>query len=143
MRGRGVLSARDSGEGGMSSAGRSSSTRLLDVLFSELNDDDLGRLAGLLGPYLQDRASSSAGQVDGWLDTKQAADYLGISRTALHKVTAARAIAFEQDGPGCKCWFKRSDLDAWRRGETADAAKTQPRASNSTIPNGRVTAKKP
>ena len=52
---------------------------------------------------------------DGWLDAAGAARYLGIPKTALHKLTAARAIPFEQEGAGCKLYFKRSDLDAWRR----------------------------
>ena len=111
---------------------RSTATRLLDVVFAELDDDDLDRLAELLAPRLAGRVTSTAGQPDGWLDSTQAAAYVGISRTALHKATAARSIPFEQDGPGCKCWFKRSNLDAWRRGEKAHAAKTQPRSSNST-----------
>jgi hypothetical protein len=51
---------------------------------------------------------------DGWLDTKRAAEYLGITTSGLHKLTAGRLIPFEQDGPGCRCWFKRSELDAWR-----------------------------
>jgi hypothetical protein len=56
---------------------------------------------------------------DGWLATRRAAEHLGITPNALHKLTASRLIAFEQDGPGCRCWFKRSDLDRWRqRGET-------------------------
>jgi excisionase family DNA binding protein len=54
---------------------------------------------------------------DGWLDTKQAAEYVSLTVAALHRHTAARTIPFEQDAPGGKCWFKRSELDAWRRGE--------------------------
>ena len=52
---------------------------------------------------------------DGWLDAAGAARYLGMPKTALHKLTAARAIPFEQESAGCKLYFKRSDLDAWRR----------------------------
>ena len=54
---------------------------------------------------------------DGWLSTREAADYLGISTNALHKLTASRVIRFEQDEPGGKCWFKRSEFDAFRRGD--------------------------
>jgi excisionase family DNA binding protein len=50
----------------------------------------------------------------GWMDTKRAASYLGLSVTALHKLTAARRIPFHQDGPGAKCWFLRFELDRWR-----------------------------
>jgi len=53
---------------------------------------------------------------DGWIDAKQAAAYLGTTLSSLWKLTAAREIPFSQDGPGCKCWFKRSQLDAWREG---------------------------
>lgn len=52
---------------------------------------------------------------DGWLDAAGAARYLGMPKTALHKLTAARVIPFEQEGAGCKLYFKRSDLDTWRR----------------------------
>jgi excisionase family DNA binding protein len=53
------------------------------------------------------------------MDTKQAAEYVGVTVAALHRHTAARTIPFEQDAPGGKCWFKRSELDDWRRGERA------------------------
>ena len=118
----------------MSVAGRSNTTRFMDLLWAEMNDDDLDRLGELLLPRMQDRIASNTGRADGWLDTRQAADYLGITKAALYRATAERTIAFEQSGPGCKCWFKRPDLDDWRRGQTRDAAKTQPRRSNSTIP---------
>jgi excisionase family DNA binding protein len=112
--------------------GRSTTTRLMDVWFAELDEHDVDRLAELLLPRLEARVTSTTGQNDGWLGTNQAAAYLGISRTALHKATAARTIPFEQDAPGCKCWFKRSELDAWRCGQKANAAKTQPRDRIST-----------
>ena len=66
---------------------------------------------------------------DGWLTAKQAAEYLALTLTALHKHTAARSIPFEQEGRGCKLWFRRSELDAWRRGEKLSAAKAQPRTA--------------
>jgi hypothetical protein len=50
------------------------------------------------------------------MDTKAAAAYLGMKPNALHKLTSARTIPSEQHVPGGKHWFKRSDLDAWRRG---------------------------
>jgi hypothetical protein len=54
---------------------------------------------------------------DRWFDTRAAAAYLGLTANALHKLSAARAIPFHQDTPGGKLWFKRSELDAWRRGQ--------------------------
>jgi excisionase family DNA binding protein len=50
-----------------------------------------------------------------WLDSRQAAEYLGVHRDTLRKLAAERAIPTHQDGPGCKLFFRRSDLDDWRR----------------------------
>jgi len=75
----------------------------------------LRRLAELLSPYLP--VVSVAGEVDRWLNTREAAEYAGTTANALHKAMAAREVRFEQDTPGGKAWFKRADIDAWRRGE--------------------------
>ena len=50
-----------------------------------------------------------------WFDSRRAAEYLGVHRDTLRKLAAERTIPSEQDGPGCKLYFRRSDLDAWRR----------------------------
>ena len=57
-----------------------------------------------------------------WLDTREAASYLGVHRDTLRRFASERAIPFEQDGPGCKLFFLRDDLDAWRRGGGRSAA---------------------
>jgi excisionase family DNA binding protein len=84
---------------------------LARALLDDLTDDDLAQLAQRIAPYLQ-LAPPPAD--DGWLTTKQAAAYLGITTNALHKLTSARAIPFEQAAHGAKCYFRRSDLDGWR-----------------------------
>jgi hypothetical protein len=106
---------------------------LVDVLLAELDDAALDALADLLVPRLAGRVAAAAPQADGWLDSAGAANYLGISKNALHKLTASRTITFEQEAPGCKCWFRRVELDAWRRGKQVNAAKMQPRASSSSL----------
>jgi excisionase family DNA binding protein len=53
---------------------------------------------------------------DEWLDSRHAAVYLGVHRDTLRRLAAERAIPSEQDGPGCKLYFRRSNLDHWRRG---------------------------
>lgn len=73
-------------------------------------------LAELLAPYLPAPAAASP-EPDRWLSTREAAEYAGTTPNALRKAMAAREIHFEQDTPGGKAWFKRSDIDAWRRGE--------------------------
>lgn len=86
-----------------------------------LSDDDLEHLVQRLGPRLLERLGPqvAGGDEDRWLSTRDAATYLGLTSNALHKLTAARAIPFEQETAGGKCWFKRSELDVWRRGGSA------------------------
>jgi excisionase family DNA binding protein len=55
------------------------------------------------------------GPADGWLNTKQTAEYVGMTVLAFQKHANAREMRFEQDCPGGKRWFKREDLDSWRR----------------------------
>jgi excisionase family DNA binding protein len=49
------------------------------------------------------------------LDSREAAEYLGLNRDTLRKLAAERSIPSEQDGPGCTLFFERSVLDEWRR----------------------------
>jgi hypothetical protein len=77
-------------------------------------EDGLRRLADLLAPYLPAPAAPSD---DRWMDSREAARYAGTTREALHKAMAAREVHFEQECRGGKAWFKRADIDAWRRGE--------------------------
>lgn len=87
---------------------------LASAVVSALDDFALDELADRLAPKLEQRLKPAAAVEDGWLDAKRAAAYVGLSVNALHKLTAERAIPFEQEGPGHKMWFKRSELDAWR-----------------------------
>jgi len=87
--------------------------QLASALIAQMDDEALAELAERLAPFFPQPSTPEA---DRWLSTRDAAEYLGITANALHKLTAARAIPFEQDGPGAKCWFRRSELDAWRRG---------------------------
>jgi excisionase family DNA binding protein len=82
---------------------------LARALLDELEPDDLAELAGRLIDYLPAPAVE-----DRWLTTREAATHLGLTPNAVHKLVKARAIPFEQDAPGCKCYFRRADLDAWR-----------------------------
>ena len=79
-----------------------------------LDDASLDRLAHRVAERLASRLSTSSTADVGWLTTKEAAEYLGLSVAALHRHTAARTISFVQDAPGGRCWFTRDDLDQWR-----------------------------
>lgn len=96
-------------------------SNLASELLLLLDDESLDELARRLKPRF-DRLASESTVEDGWIDAKGAAEYLGMSVHALHRLTAERRIPFSQDGDGARCYFKRSRLDAWR-----DAAAHEPR----------------
>jgi excisionase family DNA binding protein len=84
---------------------------LLDALIDQLAECVAERLAAAPGPS----HAREANDREEWFDSRHAADYLGVHRDTLRKLAAERAIPAEQDGPNCKLYFRRSDLDAWRR----------------------------
>jgi excisionase family DNA binding protein len=89
-------------------------TELASLIVAAARDDAAlaAEFAAILRPHLQPEQPA----VSGWMTSREAAAYLGLTLAALHRLTAARAVPFEQDAPGGKCWFNRADLDAWRRG---------------------------
>jgi excisionase family DNA binding protein len=50
-----------------------------------------------------------------WLTFGQACDYLGLSRDALYKLTAAKAIPCRKKQGGQGLRFHRHELDEWMR----------------------------
>lgn len=86
------------------------------VHVSGLLEEFISQLAERVAERLADHAASLDDRIGEWLDSRHAAEYLGIHRDTLRKLAAERAIASEQDGPGCKLYFRRSDLDTWRHG---------------------------
>jgi excisionase family DNA binding protein len=92
------------------------------AIVEALDDATLELLAARLAPHLDRRVGDRTD--DAWLSSQEAAAHLGLSVDALHKLAAARSIPFEQDGPGCKLWFRRSELDQWRRGGGPSASES-------------------
>jgi excisionase family DNA binding protein len=79
-------------------------------------DDLIGHVAErIAAAVVAQIATAAPGNQDEWLDSRRAAKYLGVHRDTLRKLAAERAIPAEQDGPGCKLYFRRADLDKWRR----------------------------
>lgn len=71
----------------------------------------------LAEPALRAELARGLVDTDPWLDVHGAAKHLGITPKALRKIAGERrAIPFEQEGPGCKMWFRLSTLDAYRTG---------------------------
>lgn len=88
-------------------AGSAVDTAVVDVV--------LGLLADLVADRLMERTSAADQTVEEWLDARSAAEYLGMHRDTLRKLAAERAVPVHQDGPGCKLYFRRDELDEWRR----------------------------
>jgi excisionase family DNA binding protein len=92
--------------------GGDSETDLLDLL--------LGRLADLVADRLLARTAATEDAHAGeWMDAHDAAAYLGIHRDTLRKLATQRSIPVHQDGPRCKLYFRRDELDDWRRSTPA------------------------
>lgn len=83
---------------------------------SHMLDEFIAELAERVAQRIADQTYSGRDGVDEWLDSRHAAEYLGVHRDTLRKLAAERSIPAEQDGPGCKLYFRRADLDAWRHG---------------------------
>jgi excisionase family DNA binding protein len=83
---------------------------------SSILEQVLDHIADRLAAVIAERLLVSDNRSDEWLDSRHAAEYLGVHRDTLRKLAAERAIPSEQDGPGCKLYFRRSELDAWRNG---------------------------
>jgi hypothetical protein len=81
---------------------------MLSPILAQLDSDDLAVLAAALAPHLP------TGSPDGWLDSKRAADYLGVTVPALDKLCASGAVEFTQHSDHGKRWFHRRDLDRYR-----------------------------
>jgi excisionase family DNA binding protein len=81
---------------------------VLDAVIADLAERVAAAVVSRLGATQEQVAAE-------WLDSREAAAYLGVHRDTLRKLAAERAIPTHQDGRGGKLFFRRSDLDEWRR----------------------------
>ena len=77
-----------------------------------VDDDAFDRLADEIAERLSDLLPRRS--EDGWMESREAAIYLKVPLSTIHKWTAEGTIPFTQDGPGARCFFLRSELDRWR-----------------------------
>ena len=89
------------------SATTTNDAALIDQLLSQLAD----LVADRLLEHTNESAHDQAGQ---WLDVRGAADHLGIHPDTVRKLATRRTIPTHQDGPRCKLYFRRAELDDWR-----------------------------
>lgn len=50
-----------------------------------------------------------------WMGVETAARYLDVSPQRLRKLVAAGSVPYVQEGPGCRVFFGRAELDRWMR----------------------------
>jgi excisionase family DNA binding protein len=81
------------------------------LVLEALVDKLVARVAAAVVEHLGRASSDDSAE---WLDSRGAAEYLGVHRDTLRKLAAEQAIPVHQDGRGCKLFFRRSDLDEWR-----------------------------
>lgn len=105
----------------------------MTALRLELDDDALDALAARVAQRVIAHLEAREAAEDRWLSTAEAGAYLGLSLAAVHRLTAANAIPHEQAAPNARCWFRASDLDAWRR---AGEPSNRPAASK-LLPTGQ------
>ena len=87
-----------------------------DDLSRVVIDQLLSRLADLISERLVGRlADTSERKAEEWMDARSAAEYLGLHRDTVRKLAAERSLPAHQDGPGCKLFFRRGELDEWRQ----------------------------
>jgi excisionase family DNA binding protein len=84
---------------------------LTGALVAALDDADLAALAERLRPWM------ITSEPDEWLTTAEAAAYLRVGLSTLHRLAKVGDVPAHQDVPGGKYAFRRSELDAWRRGQ--------------------------
>jgi excisionase family DNA binding protein len=69
----------------------------------------MAKLSSLSRESIQQQADITAKEI---LTSKEAAQYMGVSLSQLHKLTMARAIPFSKPS-GKLCYFNRRELERW------------------------------
>ena len=75
----------------------------------EYSDDEIERIAVRVAAILDEREPPSPGT--GWLNTKQAAEYMACPTSRIHDLVQLRALHPEREGK--RLLFRRSDLDLY------------------------------
>jgi excisionase family DNA binding protein len=83
------------------------------ALTVQLDDASLDRLAAAVATRVSALLPDPA--ADGWLDSREAAAHLRIHYSTLKERAAAGELPAHQDAPGGPLYFKRSELDEYRR----------------------------
>lgn len=87
----------------------------LSALADRLRDELRAELAATI------RAETAASDWPEWLSVESASRYLDAPVERVRKLKDRREIPHYQEGPGCRVFFKRSELDAWMDGYRREA----------------------
>jgi hypothetical protein len=74
--------------------------------------------AELRAELLAELRSEIATDWPGWMNVETAARYLDITPGRLWKLKAAGAIPYVQEGPSCRIFFSRHDIDTWMKAQS-------------------------
>jgi excisionase family DNA binding protein len=85
----------------------------MSALAVTLSDSQLDELADRVATRLV--AIQQDGDDDRWLDVRAAAEHLAVHPDTVRREAASGRLDSAQDGPGCKLYFRRSELDRWRQ----------------------------
>jgi excisionase family DNA binding protein len=80
-----------------------------------LDPASIEALADALTERIAARLPQPPDTEDGWMDTRAAADYIGLTPNALHKIAARDGIPCSRPAGTRKLRFRRSELDEWMR----------------------------
>jgi hypothetical protein len=83
-----------------------------EIVLAALAGDEEAARAGLLALV------TPVQEPDTLLDLKSAANYVGLSEDALDRRARAGMVPSRQEGPRCKRFFLKSELDDYMRGRT-------------------------
>jgi len=79
-----------------------------------IQTEQLSALAALLADLLHghDHAAEGEAQPE-WMNIDSAASYLDCTKERIRKLVTRLEIPFHQEAPGCRIFFRRSELDSW------------------------------
>jgi excisionase family DNA binding protein len=83
---------------------------IVNALLAELDDAAIAELAGRLAPLLE-RRLGRAPAGNGWLNSDQAAAYLGCPRSRIHDLVQLGKLVPRRDGR--RLLFRPAELDAY------------------------------
>lgn len=89
----------------------------MSSLTVRLEPEQLAELARLVADEMRRNGHAApADEADAWLTSAEAAAHVRLSLSELQRRAATREIPSQQDVPGGRRYYRRSELDAWRAG---------------------------